>query len=35
VIDAAGTIRYRDVRPLGLFRPKDDDVIEAIRAAQK
>jgi peroxiredoxin Q/BCP len=35
VIDAAGTIRYRDVRPLGLFRPKDDEVIEAIRAAQK
>ena len=33
VIDAAGTIRYRDVRPLGLFRPKDDDVISAIREA--
>jgi len=30
VIDASGVIRYRDVRPLGLFRPKDDDVIEAI-----
>lgn len=35
VIDAAGTIRYRDVRPLGLFRPKDDEVIRAIREAQK
>ncbi len=35
VIDANGTIRYRDVRPLGLFRPKDDEVIAAIRAAQK
>ena len=35
VIDAAGTIRYRDVRPLGLFRPKDDEVIKAIRDAQK
>ena len=35
VIDAAGTIRYRDVRPLGLFRPKDDEVIKAIREAQK
>jgi len=34
VIDAAGTIRYRDVRPLGLFRPKDDDVISAIREAK-
>ena len=28
VIDANGTIRYRDVRPLGLFRPKDDEVIQ-------
>ena len=35
VIDAQGVIRYRDVRPLGLFRPKDDEVIEAIREAQK
>lgn len=34
VIDAKGTIRHRDVRPLGLFRPKDDEVIEAIRKAQ-
>jgi peroxiredoxin Q/BCP len=34
VIDANGTIRYRDVRPLGLFRPKDEDVIRAIREAQ-
>jgi len=34
VIDAQGTIRYRDVRPLGLFRPKDDEIIKAIRAAQ-
>lgn len=34
VIDATGTLRYRDVRPIGLFRPKDDDVIKAIRAAQ-
>ena len=34
VIDANGIIRYRDVRPLGLFRPKDDEVIKAIRAAQ-
>ena len=35
VIDANGIIRYRDVRPLGLFRPKDDEVIAAIREAQK
>lgn len=35
VIDAGGNIRYRDVRPLGLFRPKDDEVIKAIREAQK
>jgi peroxiredoxin Q/BCP len=35
VIDADGIIRYRDVRPLGLFRPKDDDTIKAIREAQE
>ena len=34
VIDANGIIRYRDVRPLGLFRPKDDEVIKAIRDAK-
>jgi peroxiredoxin Q/BCP len=34
VIDANGILRYRDVRPLGLFRPKDDDVLRAIRDAQ-
>jgi hypothetical protein len=34
VIDANGVVRYRDVRPLGLFKPKDDDTIKAIRAAQ-
>jgi peroxiredoxin Q/BCP len=34
VIDASGIIRHRDVRPLGLFRPKDDDIIAAIRKAQ-
>ena len=35
VIDANGIVRYRDVRPLGLFRPKDDEIIKAIREAQK
>jgi peroxiredoxin Q/BCP len=35
VIDARGILRYSDVRPLGLFRPKDETTIEAIKAAQK
>lgn len=34
VIDGKGIIRHRDVRPLGLFRPKDDDVLKAIREAR-
>ena len=34
VIDANGVLRYRDVRPLGLFRPKDEEVIKAINDAQ-
>ena len=34
VIDGQGVIRHRDVRPLGLFRPKDDAVIEAIKRAR-
>ena len=33
VIDARGILRYREVRPLGLFRPRDDEVIKAITAA--
>ena len=35
VIDANGVLRYRDVRPLGLFRPKDDEVLQAIDEAKK
>ena len=35
VIDANGVLSYRDVRPLGLFRPKDDEIIREIREAQK
>ena len=35
VINSDGVITYRDVRPLGLFKPKDDDTIAAIKAAQK
>lgn len=34
VIDAKGIIRYRKIQPLGLFRPKDDETIKAIRDAQ-
>ena len=34
VIDPQGILRYSDVRPLGLFRPKDDTTIEAINAAK-
>ena len=33
VIDANGIVRYREVRPLGLFRPKDENIIRAIREA--
>ncbi|MDQ2855702.1 MAG: redoxin domain-containing protein, partial [Acidobacteriota bacterium] len=35
VIDGKGVVRYRDVRPLGLFRPKDEEVIQAISEAQR
>jgi peroxiredoxin len=34
VIGADGILRYQDVRPLGLFKPKDNDIISAIRQAQ-
>jgi len=34
VIDAQGIVRHRQVQPLSLFRPKDSQVIEAIRIAQ-
>ena len=34
VIDAQGVVRYNDVRPLGLFRPRDDETIKAIQAAR-
>lgn len=35
VIDAEGRIRHHKVQPLSLFRPKDTDVLAAIRAAQE
>jgi peroxiredoxin Q/BCP len=34
VIDAEGRIRHNKAQPLSLFRPKDDEVLAAIRAAQ-
>jgi peroxiredoxin Q/BCP len=34
VVDAQGKITYRDVRPLGLFKPKDEATIAAILEAQ-
>ena len=34
VIDGQGVLRHSDVRPLGLFKPKDDDTIAAIHAAK-
>ncbi|HEX8890029.1 MAG TPA: peroxiredoxin [Pyrinomonadaceae bacterium] len=34
VVDAQGIVRHRQVQALSLFRPKDSQVIEAIRIAQ-
>ena len=34
VIDPNGIIRHADIRPLGLFRPKDDETIKAINEAK-
>jgi peroxiredoxin Q/BCP len=33
VIDARGVVRYLKVQPLSVFRPRDAEIIEAIRAA--
>jgi peroxiredoxin len=35
VIDKTGRIAYHKVQPLSLFRPKDDEIMEAIRQAEK
>ena len=35
VIDGAGVVRFRKVQPLSLLRPKDDEVLGAIREAQE
>jgi peroxiredoxin Q/BCP len=34
VIDAEGRVRHNKAQALSLFRPKDDEVLDAIRAAQ-
>jgi peroxiredoxin Q/BCP len=34
VVDKQGKIAYRKVEPVSLLRPKDDDVLAAIRAAE-
>jgi peroxiredoxin Q/BCP len=33
VIDPAGKVTYRKVRPIGLFRPSDDEVLVEIKKA--
>ena len=35
VVDAQGILRHSDIRPLGLFKPKDDETIAAIKASQR
>ena len=35
VIDPHGKLTYQKVRPIGLFRPSDDDVLAAIKAASR
>jgi peroxiredoxin Q/BCP len=35
VIDPEGRITYQKLRPIGLFRPSDEDVLAAIKAASK
>ena len=34
IIDAGGRVRHNRAQPLSLFRPKDDEVLAAIRAAR-
>ncbi len=35
VIDPQGVLRYSDIRRLGLLKPKDDAIINEIKAAQR
>jgi peroxiredoxin Q/BCP len=34
VVDAGGVVRHHKVQPLSIFRPRDAEVIEAIKAAR-
>ena len=33
VVDPEGRVAYQKVRPIGLFRPSDEDILAAIKAA--
>jgi peroxiredoxin Q/BCP len=35
VIDAGGRVRHNKAQPISLFRPKDDEVLAAVRQAQR
>jgi alkyl hydroperoxide reductase subunit AhpC len=35
VIDSEGRVRHNKVQPVSFLRPKDDEVLAAIRAAQE
>lgn len=35
VVDAGGVVTYHKVQPLSLFRPKDDEIVAAVRAARE
>lgn len=35
VIDKNGVVRHHQIQPLSLFRPKDEEVLAAIREAEK
>lgn len=35
VIDPEGRIVYKKIRPIGLFRPSDQDILAAIKSASK
>lgn len=35
VIDKTGIVRHHQVQSLSIFRPKDDEILEAIRQAEK
>ena len=35
VIDPKGKLAYKKIRPIGLFRPSDNNILAAIKAAQE